>query len=157
MKFANTALLAFLTSTMGVLGGAAIARTETGIVALKSAHNVEETTQRLQTLIQERGFKLVAQVDHAAAANSVGLSLRPTRLLIFGNPKAGTLLMQCSQSVAIDLPLKALIWADEAGQVWLGYTDPNYLQQRHGLAGCEQSLTAMGKALGALAQGATQP
>ncbi|HSW26037.1 MAG TPA: DUF302 domain-containing protein, partial [Burkholderiaceae bacterium] len=82
------------------------------------------------------GLTVFARIDHAAGATKVGKSLRPTELLIFGNPQGGTPLMECAQSAGIDLPLKALVWQDEAAQVWLGYNDPAFLAQRHGAASC---------------------
>ncbi|MBE9005797.1 DUF302 domain-containing protein [Fortiea sp. LEGE XX443] len=129
----------------------------TGLVSMKSAFSVEQTTKRLEGLLKKRNLNLFAQVDHTAGAKSVGLKLRPTRLLIFGNPRSGTPLMQCGQSVAIDLPMKALVWEDEAGQVWVGYNSPNYLKTRHRLKGCDQVLEKTSQALNSLAKAATQP
>ncbi len=88
------------------------------------------------------------RVNHAAGAEKVGKSLRPTELLVFGNPKVGAPLMLCSQSVAIDLPQKALIWEDDSGQVWISYNDPRYLALRHNLQGCEKILKKVAGALG---------
>lgn len=129
----------------------------TGLVRMKSAFSVAETTQRLEGLLKERKFNLFTQVDHAVGAKSVGLKLRPTRLLIFGNPLSGTPLMQCKQTVAIDLPMKALIWEDDSGQVWLGYNSPDYLKTRHQLTGCDRVLEKTSQALNLLAKAATQP
>jgi len=97
------------------------------------------------------------RIDHTAGAQKVGLTLRPTELVIFGNPKVGTPLMQCSQSAAIDLPQKALIWQDQAGQVWLSYNSPDYIEKRHQVEGCAQVLQKVGKALGNFAKMATMP
>ena len=102
-----------------------------GLIHLASRHTVEETMQRLETLLSERGITIFARVDHSGEAAKVGLTMRPTKLLIFGSPKGGTPLMQATPSVAIDLPLKALFWQDAAGKSWLTYNDPAYLQQRH--------------------------
>jgi len=104
-----------------------------GVVTQQSRHSVDQTVERLETLLRAKGVTLFAMVDHSGEAAKVGLRLRPTKLLIFGNPKAGTPLMLAAPSVAIDLPLKILVWEDAAGKVWLGYNSPAYLQQRHGL------------------------
>jgi len=104
-----------------------------GIVDLPSRHSVPETIARLQSLLKENGVNVFALVDHSGEAAKVGLEMRPTQLLIFGNPKGGTPLMVAAPSVAIDLPLKALAWQDAQGKVWLSYDAPEYLQQRHGI------------------------
>ncbi|MGK7875932.1 MAG: DUF302 domain-containing protein [Xenococcaceae cyanobacterium] len=152
----------FLTSIFSTLGlllfniNSSLARPENGIVAVKSSYSVQETVNRFETIFKQRGLTLFNHIDHAANAASVGQTLRPTHLLIFGNPQVGTTLMQCSQGAALDLPMKALIWKDDAGQVWLGYNDPEYLQTRHGLNGCEQTLANVEKALNSLAKSVTQ-
>ena len=128
-----------------------------GIVALQSSYSVEETANRLAAQIEQRGLTLFAQIDHATGARSVDLDLRPTQLIIFGNPRVGTPLMQCNQSVAIDLPQKALIWEDETGQVWLGYNQPNYLMDRHALTGCETVIERIEEALSGLTSAAIAP
>ena len=104
---------------------------QNGLIHLASPHSVEETMQRLEALLKERGVTIFARIDHSGEAAKVGLAMRPTKLLIFGSPKGGTPLMQAAPSVAIDLPLKALFWQDAEGKVWLSYNDPAYLQQRH--------------------------
>ena len=104
-----------------------------GIVDLPSRHSVPETLARLQSLLKENGVNVFALVDHSGEAAKVGLNMRPTQLLIFGNPKGGTPLMVAAPSCAIDLPLKALAWEDAQGKVWLSYNTPEYLQQRHGI------------------------
>ncbi len=103
-----------------------------GLIHLPSAHSVDDTVQRLQALLSEKNIKLFAVVDHSGEAEKAGLQMRPTKLLIFGNPRAGTPLMQAAPTVAIDLPLKALVWQDTQEKVWLSYNDPAYLQRRHG-------------------------
>ena len=111
--------------------------TPTGLVIKPSAHSVEETEQRFVNLLEERGLNVLAIVDHHAQnAQGAGLNLPPTRVVIFGNPKLGTPLMQCRQSIAIDLPQKMLIWEDESGEVQIAYNDPRYLGGRHQLGGC---------------------
>jgi uncharacterized protein (DUF302 family) len=111
---------------------------QNGLVNLKAAHNVKDTADRLESLLKEKGMTIFARINHAEGAKKIGKTLRPTELLIFGNPKAGTPLMQCKQTLAIDLPLKMLIWEDENEQVWLTYNNPEYLENRHRLAGCAE-------------------
>jgi uncharacterized protein (DUF302 family) len=104
-----------------------------GIVDKLSHQSVEETVERLKRVLQSKGVTLFAIVDHSGEAEKVGIKMRPTKLLIFGSPKAGTPLMQAAPSVAIDLPLKILVWEDGQGKVWVSYNSPAYLQQRHGI------------------------
>ncbi|MFZ7128615.1 MAG: DUF302 domain-containing protein [Desulfobacterales bacterium] len=111
---------------------------------------------RLEKIAKERGLTIFARIDHAAGAQKAGKSLRPTELLIFGNPKGGTPLMECAQSAGIDLPLKALVWEDEANQVRLGYNDPAYIAKRHGIADCPV-VEMLGKALADMAEAAVAP
>src|ERR1700744_864342 len=104
--------------------------TDQGIVDRPSHHSVEETVGRLQALLQSKGVTLFALVDHSGEAEKVGMEMRPTKLLIFGSPKAGTPLMIASPSIAIDLPIKILVWEDGGGKVWVSYNSPHYLQER---------------------------
>jgi uncharacterized protein (DUF302 family) len=104
-----------------------------GIVSKKSNHSVDETLEKLKSMLQAKGVAIFAIVDHSGEAEKVGLKMPPTKLIIFGSPKAGTPLMLAAPSVAIDLPLKILISQDAEGKVWISYNDPAYLQQRHGL------------------------
>ena len=106
-----------------------------GLIHLPSQHSVDDTLQRLRALLAEKNITIFVLVDHGGEAAKVGLQMRPTKLLIFGNPKGGTPLMQAAPSVAIDLPLKALIWEDADAKVWLTYNDPAYLQARHRISG----------------------
>ena len=106
---------------------------ENGIITIPSHHPVNETVQKLQSILQAKGVKLFALIDHSAEAEKAGLQMRPTKVLIFGNPKAGTPLMVAAPSVAIDLPLKALVAEDANGKVWISYNASAYLQARHGL------------------------
>jgi uncharacterized protein (DUF302 family) len=127
-----------------------------GLIEIESPHRASETMDRLEQLVEERGLTVFARIDHAAGAQRIGASLRPTELLIFGNPQGGTPLMQCAQSVGIDLPLKALVWEDESSRVWLGYNDPGFFAARHGAADCPV-VEDMQRALASLAQAATAP
>lgn len=122
-----------------------------GMISIKSAHTVAVTADRLEKILASKGMTVFKRIDHAAGAQKVGKTLRPTELVIFGNPKVGTPLMLCSQSVAIDLPQKALIWQDEAGQVWFSYNDPAYLALRHNIQGCDEVLKKVAGALGKFA------
>jgi uncharacterized protein (DUF302 family) len=103
-----------------------------GLVELPSHHSVDATVERLEGVLEARGIKLFAVVDHSGEAASVGFSMPPTKLLIFGNPKAGTPLMLAAPSAAIDLPLKVLVREDGDGKVWVAFNDPEYLRERHG-------------------------
>jgi uncharacterized protein (DUF302 family) len=105
---------------------------DTGIIDVRSRYSVPETLARLQSIVKEKGMMVFAIIDHSGEAEKIGLEMRPTQVLIFGSPKGGTPLMVAAPRLAIDLPLKALAWQDENGQVWLSYNSPEYLQQRHG-------------------------
>lgn len=126
-----------------------------GMISVKSAHPVAVTADRLEKILVSKGMTVFKRIDHAAGAAKVGKTLRPTELVIFGNPKVGTPLMLCSQSIAIDLPQKALIWQDEAGQTWFSYNDPQYLALRHNTQGCDAVLKKVGMALGNFAKKAS--
>ena len=104
-----------------------------GIIDKLSHHSVGETVEKLKGILQSKGVMLFALVDHSGEAEKVGMKMRPTKLLIFGSPKAGTPLMQAATSVAIDLPLKILVWEDGQGRAWVSYNSPTYLQERHGI------------------------
>ena len=106
---------------------------DNGIVNTPSNHSVDETVGKLETMLQAKGVALFALVDHSGEAAKAGMKMRPTKLLIFGNPKAGTPLMLAAPSSAIDLPLKILVWEDGESKVWISYNSPEYLQDRHGI------------------------
>ncbi|HUI78362.1 MAG TPA: DUF302 domain-containing protein [Bryobacteraceae bacterium] len=106
---------------------------DNGIVTIASRHSVDETVAKLQQILLAQGVQLFAVIDHSGEAQKVGMEMLPTKLLIFGNPKAGTPLMLASPSIAIDLPLKALVWQDGGGKAWISYNAPQYLRSRHGL------------------------
>jgi uncharacterized protein (DUF302 family) len=124
-----------------------------GVIAVKSPHNAKATLDRFEAAAKERGLTVFARIDHAAGAAKVGKTLRPTELLIFGNPQGGTPLMECTQSAGIDLPLKALAWEDAQGQAWIAYNDPAWLAKRHEAASCPV-VENLKKALDGLAQAA---
>jgi uncharacterized protein (DUF302 family) len=127
-----------------------------GLITLKSHHEPQQTMTRLEAEVRARGFTVFARVDHAAGATAVGLTLRPTDLLIFGAAKGGTPLMQAEATIGIDLPLKALVWQDGSGATWLSYNDPEWLAKRHNLgAAVAAPLKAMANALAAIAAAVT--
>jgi uncharacterized protein (DUF302 family) len=126
--------------------------TPDGLVTSLSSFGPKETMDRLVAALAGCGMSILARIDHAAAAAKVGMHLRPTEVVIFGNPRAGTPLMQATQTIGIDLPLKALVWQDNDGKTWLAYSDPAWLAKRHGLfIGSAGNLRAMADALAAAA------
>ncbi len=127
-----------------------------GMIKIKSTHSVSETINKLEAVLSKKGMTIFKRVDHSAGANKVGLQLRPTELLIFGNPKVGTPLMQCSQTAALDLPQKALAYKDKDGQVWLVYNDPAYMAKRHKLKNCDTAVQKVTNALAKFARAATK-
>lgn len=135
---------------------ASLALAADGLIAIKSPRSATDTASRFDELAKQRGLVVFARVDHAAGAAKVGKTLRPTEVIIFGNPQGGTPFMECAQSVGIDLPLKALVWEDASGQVWLGYNDPAFLAQRHGVAQCP-AVENLRKALSGLAAATVAP
>ena len=106
---------------------------DTGIIDKASSHSVDETIERLKGILAAKGVTLFVLIDHGGEAEKVGMKMPPTKLLIFGNPRAGTPLMLAAPSAAIDLPLKILVWEDSGGKVWVSYNSPTYLKERHGL------------------------
>jgi len=139
--------LASILIAAGLLLIPAAARAADGVVVKKSNHSVSETIDRLEAILTGKGLTVFARIDHAAGAGKAGLDLSPTVLLIFGNPKLGTPLMQAAPTVAIDLPQKALAYKDAAGDVYLLYNDPAYLAARHGIVGRDAVLTKIAGAL----------
>ncbi len=145
----------------GLLGAAALllataAGATDGLVELKSPRDARETMNRVEEGVKQRGLNVFARIDHAAGAAMAGKTLRPTELLIFGNPQGGTPLMECAQTAGIDRPLKALVWQDAAGQVWLGYNDPAWIARRHGAGDCPAT-DSLRKALDGIAAAAVVP
>src|SRR6266516_4269217 len=128
-----------------------------GLTSIRSRFGPKETMDRLQAEIRAQGMTVFARLDHAAGAAEVGLTLPPTELIIFGNARGGTPLMQSVQTVGIDLPLKALVWEDTAGTTWLSYNEPSWIAQRHNVADAEQVVSKMAAALSAMARTAANP
>ena len=154
--FRRRSLLAmsFALISLPVLEARAIAAE--GLITIQSRYDPKETMQRLEAAVKAKGFSVFAHIDHSAQAARVNLSLPPTDLLIFGNPKGGTPLMRSDQTIGIDLPLKALVWQDQKGATWLSYNDPVWIVQRHGGAGgTEDTVGAISTALKAIAATAT--
>jgi uncharacterized protein (DUF302 family) len=124
-----------------------------GLITIPSAYGVEETIDRIESEVKSRGMTIFVRIDHAAGAKEAGLALRPTLLLIFGNAKGGTPLMQDKQQIGIDLPLKALAWEDVSGKTWISYNDLKWLAQRHGVSHqADPVVNALSAALGAVLQ-----
>lgn len=132
-------------ATQGTGGGLAH-----GLKALQSPHDVKTTIDRFEAAAKAKGLSIFARIDHAAGAQKIGKALRPTELLVFGNPQGGTPLMECAQTVGIDLPLKALAWQDAGGAVWLGVTEARYLMRRHRAGECQPAVDNVAGALEAL-------
>lgn len=147
--------LSLLLIVFGILAGPALA--VEGLVTKKSPHSVATTVDRLEEALRDGGVTVAARIDHAAAAEKAGLELRPTTLLIFGNPKAGTPLMQAAQTIGIDLPMKALVWEDEKGQVWLAFVSPSLIASRHGISASSGPVEALTKALERFTDAAVKP
>jgi uncharacterized protein (DUF302 family) len=127
-----------------------------GLTTIQSSFGPKETMARLEGEITRRGLVIFTRIDHAEKAKQVGLPLRPTELIIFGNPKTGTPLMQSNQTIGIDLPLKALVWQDAHGETWLSYNDPVWLAKRHGLnAEADRVISTITATLSAIAEEAT--
>ncbi len=143
-------IIAILLSTQ------AYADSSDGIVRIKSNNSVTATIDKLETVLKKKGMTIFTRVDHTAGAEKAGLKIRPTELLIFGNPKVGTPLMLCSQTAALDLPQKSLAYKDETGQVWLVYNDPVYMAKRHNIKGCEKAVQKVTNALATFASVATK-
>jgi uncharacterized protein (DUF302 family) len=127
-----------------------------GLTSIQSSFGPKETMDRLVAEISAKGMSVFSRIDHAAGAAEVGLTLRPTELIIFGNARAGTPLMQSEQTIGIDLPLRALVWEDASGKTWLSYNEPSWITRRHGVRNAEQ-VSKMGAVLSAIARKAANP
>lgn len=126
----------------------------TGLVKTESPYSVKETADRFENIAKSKGLTVFTRIDHKKNASGVNLALRPTEVIIFGNPKVGTLLMQCAQDVAIDLPQKVLISEDANNKVWLAYNDPKYLMKRHAINNCDAIIEKVSTVLSGLANAA---
>ena len=128
-----------------------------GLITIPSSLDPQETMDRLEAEIRAKGLTIFARIDHAAGAAEVGLELRPTQLIVFGNARGGTPLMQSVQTIGIDLPLKALVWQDAADKTWISYNEPRWIVQRHGVPDAEPIVTKMADQLSAIANAAAGP
>ena len=142
---------------LGLVGITNSISAQEGMTVVPSTHDVVTTMDKLEAIVKSKGMKVMARVNHTANADSVGMELRPTELLIFGNPKVGTPLMLCSQSIAIDLPQKMLVWESESGEVFLGFNDPTHLKSRHSTEGCDEVFERVTGALNNFAKAAAAP
>ena len=141
-------------ATLAFLLTAAAAHAQ-ALVVRESKFSVKETLDRLAAELEKRGMKVAARIDHTAGAKSVGMDMPPTEVVMFANPKLGTPLMQSAPSIAIDLPMRMVAWQDKAGKVWIGYTAPDMLKQRHAINNRDEQFTAMAGALDGLAKAAS--
>ena len=146
-----------LLSTLCLVAAAAVSSAAwgaDGLVSIKSPYAAHETMTRLENLVKERGLTVFARIDHAAGAAKIGMTLRATDVLIFGNPQGGTPLLMCAQTVGIDLPLKALVWEEASAQVWLSYNDIAFLARRHEAPDCP-AVASLRRALAGIAEAVT--
>ena len=141
---------------LNLIGNTANANNASGIIKIKSVHSVTETINKLEAVLNKKGMTIFKRVNHTAGADKAGIQLRPTELLIFGNPKVGTPLMLCSQTAALDLPQKALAYEDTNGQVWLAYNDPVYMAKRHNTKNCDAAVQKVTNALAKFTKIATE-
>jgi uncharacterized protein (DUF302 family) len=146
MRISAAALLLLLSATSAL---------SEKLVALETKYDVRETLDRLAAELDKRGIKVAARIDHAAGAKAVGMELPPIEVLMFGNPRLGTPLMQSAPAIGIDLPMKVLAWQDKAGKVWIGYTAPETLKTRHGISDRDEVFKVMAAALDGLAKSAS--
>lgn len=138
-----------------VLSIAIPAQAADGMVNVQSTFNVKETADRMESILIKKGMTVFNRIKHSEGAGKIGIELRDTELIIFGNPKVGSPLMKCQQSVAIDLPQKALIWEDDKATVWISYNNPRYLVKRHNISGCEDLISKIGEVLAGIAKSAS--
>ena len=153
MKLWHIALILVGSALAGSAAEKTMIKKDEGIITIPSNHSVDQSVDRIKGILESKGITVFALVDHSGEAAKVGMKMPPTKLLIFGSPKAGTPLMLAAPSIAIDLPLKILVWEDGQGKVWLSYNDPEYLKERHGLP---QDLVANIAVVGALAAKAAE-
>jgi len=127
-----------------------------GIINVLSPFSIEQTTSNLEYMLEKKGMTVFNKIEHSEAAKKIGIEIRDTKLIIFGNPKIGSKLMECKQTVAIDLPQKFLVWQDDEGDVFISYNDPQYLKERHNIKGCDVVLKKIENALAGITKAATK-
>jgi uncharacterized protein (DUF302 family) len=142
--------LLLILALTGLFASSAMADEVDGLIKMKSMHSVTVTIDRLANIVKKKGITVALRWNHSAKSNKLGIKMRPTELLIFGNPKLGSYLMTAEQTAAIDMPLKAIAWKDAKGQVWLAYNDPAYIAKRHHISDRDQVLAKISKALAAM-------
>ncbi|CAD7838537.1 MAG: hypothetical protein [Olavius algarvensis Delta 4 endosymbiont] len=125
-----------------------------GVVNVRSTFTVKETADRMENILKNKGMTVFNRIKHSEAAGKIGIGIPDTELIIFGNPKVGSPLMKCQQSIAIDLPQKALVWANEKDEVWISYNNPRYLEKRHAVSGCEKVIAKVEKVLAGISKAA---
>ena len=150
----RTTLFASALFVLSALAALPRAHAQEGMLSVPSPHDVPTTVERLEAVLAEKGMNVFARIDHAGGAEQAGLSLPPTEVIVFGNPKVGTPLMECGRSIAIDLPQKMLVWEDGSGATRVGWNDPAYLRSRHGTEGCDEVFERVSAALDAFAKAA---
>jgi uncharacterized protein (DUF302 family) len=142
--------LLLIVALTGLFTSSAMAADVDGLIKMKSMHSVTVTIDRLANIVKKKGITVALRWNHSAKANKLGIKMRPTELLIFGNPKLGSYIMTSEQTAAIDMPLKAIAWKDAKGQVWLGYNDPAYIAKRHHITDRDKVVAKISKALAAM-------
>jgi len=142
--------LLLIVALSGLFASSAMADEVDGLIKMKSMHSVTVTIDRLANIVKKKGITVALRWNHSAKANKLGIKMRPTELLIFGNPKLGSHIMTSEQTAAIDMPLKAIAWKDASGQVWLGYNDPAYIARRHHITDRDEVVGKISKALAAM-------
>lgn len=140
---------------VAVLSASTHAYAVESLITVESHYSAKETADRFESIIKDKGFTVFARIDHQKNAAGVNLTLRPTEVIIFGNPNIGTQLMQCNQLIAIDLPQKVLVSEDADNKVWLSYNNPQYIKQRHSITGCDEVINKISGALNTLSIAAT--
>jgi len=142
--------LLLIVALTGLFASSAMADEVDGLIKMKSMHSVTVTIDRLANIVKKKGITVALRWNHSAKANKLGIKMRPTELLIFGNPKLGSHIMTSEQTAAIDMPLKAIAWKDANGQVWLGYNDPAYIARRHHITNRDEVVAKISKALASM-------
>ena len=146
----------FILTALFIVSISIPAQAADGMINVQSTLNVKETADRMESILKEKGMTVFDRTNHSEGAGKVGVQLRDTELILYGNPKVGSPLMVCQQSVAIDLPQKALIWEDDKTRVWISYNDPIYLEKMNNIAGCREVISKIEKALAGIARSASK-
>jgi len=156
MKLLPLSLFTVLILSAFIMTNATADQHPNAFITIQSKHSVEHTADRFATLVEDKGLTLFTRIDHAANAKGVDLELRPTQVILFGNPLVGTKLMQCAPTIAIDLPQKVLVWEDADGSTQITYNNPEFLQAQHDMQGCEEIITKVSGLLAGLTSAAAE-